>query len=533
MTNIHITRAINKHSKDIVCIEDVPSGLQDDIVCACCGVKLIANKGQIKRWHFSHYAGTDCEGAYETQLHLTAKEFFSRHEEIPHPVELGWIPTEECEIVKITPNSVRIETYEDNRVPDLIVDIGSERYWIEIANKHKCDASKIIESRNVGRNIIEIDVSHLSDLDTFDSTMGCLFKVLSLSPFNDLYESIAESAKRKHKMARESSQALRRAEKSLNVKKIKIEDKERKLLERELSYEKESEKRRLNIDKQHQIINELKKSIVELNKRKEFLEKENEVSKEKLRNEIIIIKQNAIDLMRKDLEEEKKRLCKEYIDNILVDNGVIYSEALEQLNQERANAECYLENKRLEYQKNLGEISTLNDKYNKLQLDVKESEALKDKVLEDTNALVIEKTKKTDQLNNILESLELLNEYGDKIEQIREYHKAKPEVRNIALQIKNEREHFKEEKRKIIDSISLEQNIILNKIEVEKSNLNDLIRAVNSYCIQLRSLPKEHINEILKLKLPDVITKRLTKHNAFWPRNAEHVITDMNNDDLY
>ncbi|MGY3569341.1 competence protein CoiA family protein [Vibrio paucivorans] len=72
MSAIHITRAVYEATKEPVSIEDVSSGLQDNVVCACCGAKLVANKGKKRAWYFSHYFDEACALAYETQLHLTA-----------------------------------------------------------------------------------------------------------------------------------------------------------------------------------------------------------------------------------------------------------------------------------------------------------------------------------------------------------------------------------------------------------------------------------------------------------------------------
>ncbi|MDE1311372.1 competence protein CoiA family protein [Vibrio aestuarianus] len=163
MSEIHITRAVDKNTKASVSIESVESGLQDNIVCACCGAKLIANKGKKRAWYFSHYFDEVCILAYETQLHLTAKEYFAKVGKIPLPLDIGWVTPDACSELNIS--GVQVEVYMDGRRPDLVVEVGSEQYWVEIANKHKCEADKIWDCRTNGKNVIEIDVSDCGQLD--------------------------------------------------------------------------------------------------------------------------------------------------------------------------------------------------------------------------------------------------------------------------------------------------------------------------------------------------------------------------------
>ncbi len=56
-------------------VEDVPNGNACECICPACGEPLMAkNQGTIRKHHFAHQSGAECEYAYESMLHLLAKE---------------------------------------------------------------------------------------------------------------------------------------------------------------------------------------------------------------------------------------------------------------------------------------------------------------------------------------------------------------------------------------------------------------------------------------------------------------------------
>ena len=60
---------------DLVHIDNVPNGNDCGCVCPACKKPLQArNAGLIREHHFAHQVGVDCPTAYETSLHLLAKE---------------------------------------------------------------------------------------------------------------------------------------------------------------------------------------------------------------------------------------------------------------------------------------------------------------------------------------------------------------------------------------------------------------------------------------------------------------------------
>ena len=69
-----LTYALDSSNK-LKHVDAVENGMACGCVCPCCKEKLMAKNGGTKRMHhFAHASGVDCEGAYETMLHLLAKE---------------------------------------------------------------------------------------------------------------------------------------------------------------------------------------------------------------------------------------------------------------------------------------------------------------------------------------------------------------------------------------------------------------------------------------------------------------------------
>lgn len=68
-----LTHAIDADGK-LVYVDDVPNGNKCGCFCPACKEPLMAKKGEKRRHHFAHQSETECEHAYESMLHLLAKE---------------------------------------------------------------------------------------------------------------------------------------------------------------------------------------------------------------------------------------------------------------------------------------------------------------------------------------------------------------------------------------------------------------------------------------------------------------------------
>lgn len=82
--------ALRKADHRIVMIGDLSpeqSGKNCGCVCPVCGADFIANRGNIKAWHFSHKPGSKCdeEKAYINSLHQLMKEGMEEHTRFYYP----------------------------------------------------------------------------------------------------------------------------------------------------------------------------------------------------------------------------------------------------------------------------------------------------------------------------------------------------------------------------------------------------------------------------------------------------------------
>ena len=152
-----LTYALNKE-KVLVNIDDVAKGGACHCVCPQCGNPLIAKNGGLKReHHFAHFHGETCEDAYETTLHLLAKEVLLECGKIMLPTKIGDFPTGQVYL-----HDVKKEVWdaEYSIKPDLegIMPNG-ERLLIEFYVSHKVSAEKrnVIIKNNL--KCLEIDLN--------------------------------------------------------------------------------------------------------------------------------------------------------------------------------------------------------------------------------------------------------------------------------------------------------------------------------------------------------------------------------------
>lgn len=149
----------------LVHVDDVAKGAKCACRCPHCNAPLYAKNG--RRWpepgtrihHFAHAQGHECEGAYESSLHLLAKEILQETGRIMLPKSNGsFFPSGSVRI-----RNVEIEKWDDRYGirPDAegIMDNG-ERLLIEFYVSHKVDSKKrhIIVDNHL--KCIEIDINY-------------------------------------------------------------------------------------------------------------------------------------------------------------------------------------------------------------------------------------------------------------------------------------------------------------------------------------------------------------------------------------
>lgn len=144
----------------LVHVDDVAKGMKCSCHCPHCNAPLYAkNAGQIREHHFAHAHGLECEGAYESSLHLLAKEVLQ---------ETGWIMLPQSNSGAFPSGFVRIHNVEVEKWDEHygfrsdvegIMDNG-ERLLIEFLVSHKVDGKKRQTIVDNHLKCIEIDINY-------------------------------------------------------------------------------------------------------------------------------------------------------------------------------------------------------------------------------------------------------------------------------------------------------------------------------------------------------------------------------------
>jgi hypothetical protein len=145
----------------LVHVDDVAKGAKCACHCPHCEAPLYAkNAGKFREHHFAHAHGHECEGAYESQLHLLAKEVLQETGRImlPPSNNSGQFPTGPVRI-----RNVEVEKWDERYCirPDAegLLENG-ERLLIEFYVSHKVDSKKrqVIVDNHL--KCIEIDINY-------------------------------------------------------------------------------------------------------------------------------------------------------------------------------------------------------------------------------------------------------------------------------------------------------------------------------------------------------------------------------------
>lgn len=149
--------------------------------CPCCGAPLTARMGQINQWHFAHASRTNCSNisAQQTALHMLAKEIIEEEKELLFPAlivdkkdvlpiideKLRQYPVRGFSWEYFPPKtisclSIQLERHISDIVPDIIIEVGSEKYLLEIAVTHFVDEEKKKKIKKIGLPLFEIDLSN-------------------------------------------------------------------------------------------------------------------------------------------------------------------------------------------------------------------------------------------------------------------------------------------------------------------------------------------------------------------------------------
>ena len=170
-----IQYAPNRDGK-LISINEAKRGLACNCICPACKSVLIARKGDVRIPHFAHYKNNSCATGYQTSIHLLAKELINEKKMIK-------IPSIDCEVYHEDSNEsegyhsenkiireerllknvqVYLEQKENGIIPDIIVQLGKYKLYVEIYVTHKVDESKeqIVKQNNI--SMLEIDLSEVN-----------------------------------------------------------------------------------------------------------------------------------------------------------------------------------------------------------------------------------------------------------------------------------------------------------------------------------------------------------------------------------
>ena len=183
MEGEYLTYALNNSGK-MVYVDDVPNGLACNCRCPKCHELLVAkNGGEIKVHHFAHANGSECKGAYETALHIMAKEIIATERTLMLPkyllfngkkfqqypyyyeddevYECDYEEDEKVEAHKVHFKDVEIEERNDLSTlqPDCVgITDDGQRIHIEIVVTHGIDDAKFTKIKKHSINCIEIKI---------------------------------------------------------------------------------------------------------------------------------------------------------------------------------------------------------------------------------------------------------------------------------------------------------------------------------------------------------------------------------------
>ena len=165
-------------------------GKYKNCYCPECGEKLIPRMGEKNKWHFSHFSNKQCNGNFETSLHLYAKELIKNNNKILLPnITVGeylsfnkldssfkqdmhkWENENQERIfyhIFIDKNIYSYKWIEnekriDDFIPDCIIEIGGKKLAVEIYVTHEVDKGKEEKVKKSKIDMIEICLDDIKE----------------------------------------------------------------------------------------------------------------------------------------------------------------------------------------------------------------------------------------------------------------------------------------------------------------------------------------------------------------------------------
>ncbi|MEP9324841.1 competence protein CoiA family protein [Paraburkholderia phymatum] len=150
----------------IVDIHDVPH-VEGNFRCAECRQLVTRKQGDVRVWHFAHKAETACTGAFETALHLLAKQILVESDTLHVPALVCRLyerpgPADIALCVEQTlywDAAGEAEVWVDGIRPDFRGVCQSKAIFVEVTVTHEPDAPKLEALKRLQTPTLEIDLS--------------------------------------------------------------------------------------------------------------------------------------------------------------------------------------------------------------------------------------------------------------------------------------------------------------------------------------------------------------------------------------
>lgn len=185
-------------------------GLACGCTCPACGARLVARSpkaGIIA--HFAHESDRACIAAYETTLHLLAKEILGEAKRLWLPPVQARLDREVLETHKpkeLTFDRAELEPPLVGVIPDVVVWYGERQLLVEMYVTHACDALKAAKLKALDLATVEIDLRRLPRNASREEITDA---VLRRAPRKWIYNPKVEAAHAK--LQAQAAERLRRA----------------------------------------------------------------------------------------------------------------------------------------------------------------------------------------------------------------------------------------------------------------------------------------------------------------------------------
>jgi hypothetical protein len=152
----------------IVDIHDVPPSVAGTFRCAACKQFVTRKQGDVRVWHFAHKADTACTTAFETALHLLAKQILVESDTLRVPALVCRLQHERPGPEDITLCVERIlhwdtpgeaEVWVDGIRPDFRGVCQGKAIFVEVTVTHAPDVAKLEVLKRLQTPTLEIDLS--------------------------------------------------------------------------------------------------------------------------------------------------------------------------------------------------------------------------------------------------------------------------------------------------------------------------------------------------------------------------------------